>query len=84
VRSRGIGVSDGVGSWARYGISASAFANELMDHCCNALDQFLGRDDEGRVISQHSFPKTTSAHDLFSNRGTQKWKKQSSKYLSKK
>ncbi len=32
VHERAIGVADGVGSWNKYGISAAAFANELMDN----------------------------------------------------
>lgn len=29
-----IGLADGVGGWAEYGISSAAFSHELMDECC--------------------------------------------------
>ena len=31
------GVSDGVGGWADYGLSSSAFSNSLMKHCCRLI-----------------------------------------------
>lgn len=34
-------MSDGVGSWNKYGISASAFSNELINNCSKAIEEAI-------------------------------------------
>ncbi len=41
INSRAVGVSDGVGSWQKYGMTASAFANELMNNCNSVIEDMV-------------------------------------------
>lgn len=50
ISKKGIGLSDGVGSWNKYGISAGKFAEDLMIQCKKLIEG----DFESKVISSGS------------------------------